>query len=126
MTEPLPSPKSRLRPVFTVPEDPSRRTEKVVYQLEDMGHPSLRLRASLRLIDDDGQTRFLYRVVAFSRMTGARLGVADQVAPLGSQEEFAASAREYQSAPFRMVLEELSRELVDQFAEAEATAPSSG
>ena len=126
MTEPVASQKSRLRPVYTVPDDAPRRTEQVIYQLEDTGQPALRLRPSVRMIDDDGQTRFLYRVVAFSRITGAKLGVADRVAPLGSQEEFAAVAREFQTAPFRMVLEELSRELVDQFAEAEASAPAPG
>jgi hypothetical protein len=124
MATPPPSPKSRLRPVYTVPEDAPRRTERVIYQLEDMGHPSLRLRPSLRLIDDDGESRYLYRVVAFSRITGTRLGTADRVAPLGSQEAFAADAREFQSGPFRMVLEELSAELVEQFAETEANAPS--
>ncbi|MGI8609976.1 MAG: hypothetical protein ACR2MY_12240 [Candidatus Dormibacteria bacterium] len=124
MSEPLPSPKSRLRAVYTVPSDAPRRSEKVVYQLEDTGHPSLRLRPSVRLIDDDGQTRFLYRVLAYSRITGLELGVADRVAPLGSQEEFAADAREFQSEPFLMVIDELSAELVAQFGEAEATAPA--
>ena len=124
MTDPIPSPKSRLRAVYTVPEDAPRRTEKVIYQLEDMGHPALRLRPTLRLIDDDGESRYLYRVTAFSRITGVKLGAADRVAPLGSQEAFAADAREFQSAPFRMVLDELSADLVDQFGEAEASAPS--
>ena len=124
MSTPPPSPQSRLRPVYTVPEEAPRRTERVIYQLEDMGHPVLRLRPSVRIIDDDGESRYLYRVAAFSRLTGVKLGVADRVAPLGSQEAFAADAREFQTAPFRMVLDELSAELIDQFAEAEATAPS--
>ena len=123
MTRPEPSRKSRLRPVYTVSEEEPHRTELVIYQLEDMGHPVLRLRPSIRLVAEEGQTRFLYRVTAFSRMTGRKLGAADRVAPLGSQEAFAAEARQFQSAPFRMVLDELSGELVDQFAESEATAP---
>ena len=126
MTSPEPSRKSRLRPVYTVPEEEPHRTEQVIYQLEDMGHPVLRLRPSVRLVADDGETRFLYRVTAFSRMTGNQLGAADRVAPLGSQEAFAAEARQFASAPFRMVLDVLSRELVDQFAESEATTPAPG
>jgi hypothetical protein len=124
MTEPLPSPKSRLRAVYTVSVDQPKRTQDVVYQLEDMGHPSLRLRPTVRMVDDDGETRYLYRVAAFSRITGVKLGIAEQVAALGSQEEFAAVAREFQSAPFRMVLEDLSQDLIGQFAEAEASAPA--
>ena len=120
MNEPLPSPKSRLRAVYAVPAEPPRRTERVIYQLEDMGHPVLRLRPTVRLVDDDGEERFEYAVTAFSRITGQRLGVADLVAPLGSQEAFAAQSRQFQSAPFRMVLKELSSGLVEQFAAAEA------
>ena len=126
MTGPEPSPKSRLRPVYTVPEEEPHRTEQVIYQLEDMGHPVLRLRPTIRLVADDGETRFLYRVTAFSRMTGRKLGAADRVAPLGSQEAFAAEARQFQSGPFRMVIDQLSGELVDRFAESEATTPAAG
>ena len=42
MTGPLPSPKSRLRAVYTRPLDPAARTEDVIYQLEDTGHPVMR------------------------------------------------------------------------------------
>jgi hypothetical protein len=120
MTEPLPSPKSRLRAVYTVPEDEPTRTEKVVYQLEDMGHPVLRLRPTVRQVDDDGETRYLYRMDAFSRLRGVRLGTAEIVAPLGSAEAFAAESRQFQSTPFRGVLEVLSDELVEKYAAIEA------
>lgn len=123
MDEPPPSPKSRLRAVYGVPEDQPRRTERVTYQLEDMGHPVLRLRPTLRMVGADGETRHLYRVDAFSRMTGVKLGSAESLAPLGSPEEFAAESRQFQSAPFRQVVEDLSRELVERYAEAEAVAP---
>jgi hypothetical protein len=120
MTEPLPSPKSRLRAVYSVPEDEPVRTEKVVYQLEDMGQAALRLRATVRQVDDDGGTRYLYRVDAFSRLSGVKLGDEELVAPLGSPEAFAADSRQFQSAPFREVLAELSRRLVESYAAAEA------
>jgi hypothetical protein len=123
MNEPLPSPKSRLPAVYSVPEEEPHRTERVTYQLEDMGHPVLRLRPTLRLVEEDGQTRHLYRVDAFSRMTGVKLGTAERVVPLGSPEEFAAESRQFQSAPFRAVLEDLSAELIERYAEDEATAP---
>lgn len=123
MNEPLPSPKSRLGAVYGVPQDQPRRTERVTYQLEDMGHPVLRLRPTVRMVEEDGETRHLYRVDAFSRMTGVKLGSAESVAPLGSPEEFAAESRQFQSAPFRMVVEELSRQLVERYAGAEAVAP---
>jgi hypothetical protein len=120
MTEPLPSPKSRLRAVYSVPEDEPARTEKVVYQLEDMGHPVLRLRPTVRQVEDDGETRYLYRMDAFSRLRGVRLGTAEIVAPLGSAEAFAAESRQFQSTPFRSVLEALSEELVEKYAAIEA------
>lgn len=120
MAAPPPSPKSRLRAVYSVPEDPPRRTESVIYQLEDAGDPLLRLRQTVRMVDEDGATRYLYRVEAFSRLSGKRLGGADLMAQLGSEEEFAVSAREFQTAPFQAVMSRLSDELRDQYGEIEA------
>ncbi|MEA2683191.1 MAG: hypothetical protein QOK05_1519 [Chloroflexota bacterium] len=117
------SPKSRLRAVYSVPEEEPRRTERVIYQLEDAGHPVLRLRPTVRMEDEDGEVRHLYRVDAFSRISGLRLGHAELVAPLGSSEEFAAESRQFQSAPFRAVLADLSGQLVDMYAETEALQP---
>jgi hypothetical protein len=91
----------------------------VVYQLEDAGHPALRLRASLRMVDGEGEPGYLYRVEAFSRLSGKKLGEAERLAPGGSQEEFAAASRQFQSAPFRAVVGELSAGLVDRYAAAE-------
>ena len=126
MTEPLPSPKSRLRPVYTVPEDTSRRTERVVYQLEDTGHPVLRLRPTVRLVEEDGDVSYLYRVEALSRLRRGKLGQAELVASVGSPAQFAAQARQFQSPAFRAVVEELSAELLETYAtdEAEAAPPS--
>ena len=123
MNEPLPSPKSRLRAVYGVPAEVPRRSERVVYQLEDTGHPVLRLRPTLRQVDDDGETRYQYRVDAFSRITGVKLGEAELVAPLGSREAFAADSRQFQSGPFRAVIDELSEKLIAQYAEGESTDP---
>jgi hypothetical protein len=95
----------------------------VTYQLEDTGQPVLRLRPTLRLVEDDGQTRHLYRVDAFSRITGVKLGTAELVAPLGSAEAFAAESRQFQSAPFRAVLEALSGQLIERYEETEAIGP---
>ncbi len=100
------------------------RQEKVVYQLEDMGDPVLRLRATLRQVDEQGETRYLYRIDAFSRLRGNKLGAAEALARLGTAEAFAADSRQFQSAPFRQVLEGLSLELVERYSAAEA-APSS-
>ncbi|HEY8739486.1 MAG TPA: hypothetical protein VIN56_02695 [Candidatus Dormibacteraeota bacterium] len=119
MNKPLPSPKSRLPAVYAVPEDEPHRTERVIYQLEDTGHPALRLRPSVRQVDDDGEIRYLYRVDAFSRLSGLKLGQSELVATLGSTEAFAAESRQFQSASFRGVLEDLSGRLVDQFAAGE-------
>ncbi|MFN2463496.1 MAG: hypothetical protein ABR573_06295 [Candidatus Dormibacteria bacterium] len=123
MPGPLPSSKSRLRPVYRVPED-TVRPERVIYQLEDQGDPILRLRASVREVDDDGSLRFLYRVDAYSRMTGGRLGTAERVTAPGTMEEFAARAREFQTAPFQQVLAELSTELRFRYSDVEAGTPT--
>ncbi|MFY9613845.1 MAG: hypothetical protein WAT58_00455 [Candidatus Dormiibacterota bacterium] len=119
MTDQLPSPKRRLRAVYTIPDEPSQRSQRVIYQLEDTGHPALRLRPTVRAIDDDGVRRYLYRVDAFSRLTGKHLGEAEEVAAPDSPEEFAVAAHEFQSEPFRRTVDALSRALVDQHAEAE-------
>jgi len=123
-TPPPPSPKSRLRAVYGVPEDPPRRSEKAIYQLEDAGDPVLRLRQTVRQLDQDGATRYLYRVDAFSRLTGEQLGTAELLAPMGSEEEFAARAREFQTAPFRRIMRALSDELSGRYAKAEAEIPA--
>lgn len=123
MTQPPPSPKSRLRAVYSVPEEEPRRTERVIYQLEDAGNPVLRLRPTVRMEDDDGEVRHLYRIDAFSRISGVRLGHAEVVAALGSPEEFAAESRQFQSAPFRAVLQDLGDQLIERYAEAEALQP---
>jgi len=108
--------------VYRVPEDDSpRRKDAVLYQLEDEGDPVLRLRATVREVEDDGATRVLYRVEAFSRLTGHRLGGAELVAALGSEEEFSARARGFQTAPFRSVMEGLSAELRASYSAGEAT-----
>ena len=120
MSAPPPSPKSRLRPVYRVPDDIPRSADVVIYQLEDAGDPVLRLRQTVRQVDDDGSSRLLYRVEAFSRLSGLRLGAAERVAALGSEAEFAARAREFQTAPFRQVVRELSQELRDRYSDAEA------
>ena len=121
VTEPPPSPKSRLRPVYTVPLEPPRRTETVIYQLEDTGHPKLRLRPSVRIRQEDVESSFVYRMDAFSRLTGERLGYAESVAPAGSPAEFAAASRQFQSAPFKEAMEVLQGRLVDQFEAEEPT-----
>jgi hypothetical protein len=121
VTEPLPSPKSRLRAVYTRPLDPPVRTETVIYQLEDTGHPVLRLRPTIRQFEDEGLRRYLYRVDAYSRLTGKRLGRAEVLAALDSPAEFAARSRQFQSEAFRDVVAELSAALVDRFQSGEAT-----
>jgi hypothetical protein len=121
VTEPLPSPKSRLRAVYTRLVDPPSRTEDVIYQLEDTGQPILRLRPTVRQVDDHGERRYLYRVDAFSRLTGKKLGKAEVLAALDSPAEFAARSRQFQSEPFRAVVDELSDALVERFADREAT-----
>jgi hypothetical protein len=121
VTEPLPSPKSRLRAVYTRPLDPPTRTEAVIYQLEDTGHPVLRLRPTVRQFEDEGLRRYLYRVDAFSRLTGKKLGQAEVLAPLDSPAEFAARSRQFQSEAFSEVIAQLSAVLVDRFQDGEAT-----
>jgi hypothetical protein len=123
LTEPLPSPKSRLRAVYTRPVEPAARTEDVIYQLEDTGQPVLRLRPTVRQVEDNGEGRYLYRVDAFSRLTGKKLGKAEVLAALDSPAEFAARSRQFQSAPFREIVEQLSEALVERFAGREATGP---
>ena len=116
-----PSPKRRLRAVYEATETEAR-TEPVTYQLEDTGHPVLRLRPTLRIVTEAGAPRYLYRVDAFSRMTGRHLGLAEVLAAPDSPAEFAARAREFQSVPFREVIEELSEALVERFANRENAA----
>jgi hypothetical protein len=123
VSEPLPSPKSRLRAVYTRSPDPPARTEDVIYQLEDTGQPVLRLRPTIREVEDSGECRYLYRVDAFSRLTGKKLGKAEVLAALDSPAEFAARSRQFQSAAFREVVEQLSEALVVRFAHREATGP---
>lgn len=119
MTDELPSPKRQLRAVYTVPMEQSRHSQKVIYQLEDTGHATLRLRPTVRVIDYEGTPWYLYRVDAFSRMTGDHLGKAEAAAAPGSAEEFAAAAREFQSEPFRRTVDELSRSVAARFAESD-------
>ena len=124
MATPPPSPKSRLRPVYHVLEDAPAPVDSVIYQLEDAGDPVLRLRQTVRQVAEDGATRFLYRVEAFSRLTGQRLGTAERLTTLGSEEEFAARAREFQTAPFREVVRGLSEELRTRYSDIEAGGDS--
>jgi hypothetical protein len=121
VTGPLPSPKSRLRAVYTRPLDPAARTQDVIYQLEDTGQAVLRLRPTVRQVEDAGEVRYLYRVDAFSRLTGKKLGKAEVLAALDSPAEFAARSRQFQSDPFREVVDQLSEALVERFADQEAT-----
>ena len=120
VTEPLPSPKSRLRAVYTRPLEPPTRTEAVIYQLEDTGHPVLRLRPTVRQFEDGDLRRYLYRVDAFSRLTGKKLGSAEVLARLDSPAEFAARTRQFQSAAFREIIDELSAALAERFEDREA------
>lgn len=124
MAGPPPSPKSRLRPVYGVLEDAAAPVDSVIYQLEDAGDPILRLRQTVRQVAQDGATRFLYRVEAFSRLSGRRLGAAELLTTLGSEEEFAARAREFQTAPFREVVRGLSEELRGRYSDLEAGGES--
>ena len=125
LTSGPPSPKSRIQPVYSVPLEPSRRKEASVYQLEDSGggHARLRLRVSVRSIAETEREAFIYRVEAFSRLTGERLGVVEVEAEPGSPEEFAVASRQFQSAPFRAVVDRLSAEAVDRFAGQEQLGP---
>jgi hypothetical protein len=118
----MPSPKQRLSAVYTVPDKPLPRSERVIYQLEDTGHPVLRLRPTVRVVEHDGIPRYLYRVDAFSRLTGKRLGSQETEAAPNSPADFAAASHQFQSAPFREVIDELSGRLADRFGEAEAIA----
>jgi hypothetical protein len=111
VTTPPPSPKSRVRAVYSVPEERAPRSEKVIYQLEDTGHRTLRLRPTVRMVDAGGEVGYLYRVDAFSRLTGEHLGTAEELAAPGSRAEFAALAREFQSQPFREVVDRLTADL---------------
>ena len=53
------------------------------------------------------------------RLTGAHLGDAEVLAAPDSPAEFAAKAREFQSAPFRETVDELSRDLIRRYAASE-------
>jgi hypothetical protein len=110
-----------LRAVYTPTSEGAPGAEAVIYQLEDTGHPVLRLRPSVWQVDDGGLRRYLYRVDAFSRLTGARLGRAEVLAELDSAAEFAARSRKFQSEPFRRVVDDLSAPLIERFADREAT-----
>lgn len=121
MEGPLPSPKSRLRAVYSEAAGPALRTEGVIYQLEDTGQPVLRLRPTVRMVDDNGAPRYLYRVDAFSRLTGNRLGRAEVLAELDSPAEFSAKSRQFQSGAFRELVDALSDALVERFADREET-----
>ena len=121
MEGPLPSPKSRLRAVYSEADGPALRTEGVIYQLEDTGQPVLRLRPTVRMVDDNGAPRYLYRVDAFSRLTGKRLGRAEVLAELDSPAEFSARSRQFQSDAFRKLVDALSDALVERFADREQT-----
>ena len=94
-----------------------------MYQLEDTGHPTLRLRPSVRVGSRDGEDRYTYRVDAFSRLTGEHLGHAEVPAAPGSEAEFAARARHYNAGPFRETFERLSARLADQLEGTEPTGP---
>jgi hypothetical protein len=121
VSAPPPSPKRRLRAVYQAPDNEAQ-TEPVTYQLEDTGHAVLRLRPTVRVVDEGGVERFLYRVDAYSRMTGRHLGLAEVLASPDSPAEFAARAREFQSLPFREVVDELSDALVERFADRDNAA----
>ena len=123
MTEAPRSPKSRLRPVFAVDDAPAASTESVTYQLEDTGHAVLRLRPTVRVVDEDGQRRFLYRVDAFSRLRGTKLGTAEVLAPPGSPAEFTAESRQFQDAAFQETIKQLSDLLIRKYGRAEPPAP---
>ena len=115
----FPSPKERIRPVYLVPEGPVARTQNVVYQLEDTGHPLLRLRVSVRLVESPtGPPSVLYRVDAHSRVTGAWLGSAETIAESGSAAEYAAIARQFQSDPFRTVVQALRDDVAERFRDS--------
>ena len=119
MTDAPRSPKSRLRPVYTVDADPIARSETVIYQLEDTGHPVLRLRPSVRVVQEDGRRSYLYRVDAFSRLRGGKVGQAEKLAPPGSPAEFAADARDFQGVAFRETIDELCRPLIRRYGRPE-------
>ena len=121
MTDLLPSPKRRMRAVYSVPEDPPVRSERVMYQLEDTGHPVLRY-AAHRAPCREGDERILLCVDAFSRLSGAHLGQAEVLAEPAGPADYAARAREYQATPFRDVIEELSLALIERFSARELAA----
>ena len=114
MSAPLPSPKRRLRAVYSVPVDAPATSERVIYQLEDTGHPAIRLRPTVRIVESDAVRGYLYRVDAFSRLTGEKLGSAEELVDPASSAEFAVAAREFQSGPFREVIDRLSQQLVER------------
>ena len=93
----------------------------MIYQLEDTGHPRLRLRPTLRVVEAPGETEYIYRVDAFSRLTGAHLGKAEALAAPGSPAEHAARTRQFQSGPFRDAIGQLRERLIDRFQDLEPT-----
>ena len=109
------NPKSRIRPVFTEPVVDVRRAETVIYQLEDTGHPVPRLRPTVREVEYQDHQGYLYRVEAFSRLTGEKLGVCEVVADQDSAAEHAARTRDFMSPPFRATVGALEADLVDRF-----------
>ncbi len=118
-----PSPKSRLPAVHRVPDRDAARGERVLYQLEDTGHPLLRLRTTLRVREEDGLSTYHYRVDAFSRITGGHLGEAAMDASPGSRPEFAARSRQFQSRDFREVVDRLRDEVSTRYRDAVPELP---
>lgn len=116
--EVFPSPKERLQPVYQVPPGPVKRDQRVIYQLEDTGHPLIRMRVTVRLSGDPQDETVLYRVDAYSRVSGELLGSAETTAPHGSAEAYAALARQFQTVPFRRVLHELRDQLAERYGDA--------
>jgi hypothetical protein len=116
--EVFPSPKERIPPVYEVPEEQVKRTQRVVYQLEDTGHPLLRIRVTVRLVGDGDEQSVLYRAEAFSRVTGSALGIAEMTPPHDSTEAYVALARQFQTPPFRRVLQSLWDELAERYRDA--------
>jgi hypothetical protein len=126
LSQPPLSPKSRIRAVYTERDVPVSRTEQVIYQLEDTGHPRLRLRPVIRVEETGGGTEYIYRVEAYSRLTGAHLGYAEAIAAPGSSAEHAARTRQFQSAPFREAVDQLRQRLIDRFQDLEPTGAVQG
>jgi hypothetical protein len=113
---PLPlNPRSRIRPVHTESTEQPARRESVIYQLEDTGNADIRLRPTVRELTFTDRQGYLYRVEAFSRLTGERLGAAESIVEEGSAADHAARSRDFMSAAFREVVAGLEAGLVDRF-----------